>query len=194
MTPLIIGLTGKKGHGKTTATNKLAEVLMEKGYYVQRHNFKDALIHTMRTKLNRTLTLLGEHYNLTQQELFDQKPPMMRTLMQEVGTEIYRGMKDDWWVLEWYKNIFEIIKLREKEPKLAIITDDVRFLNEATILQAKRGVLIRIVREDYEDSVATTHQSEIEMDGIQVDHTITAKDKDELEAKIVDLCSKLETL
>ncbi len=194
MTPLIIGLTGKKGHGKTTATNKLAEVLMEKGYYVQRHNFKDALIHTMRTKLNRTLALLGEHYNLTQQELFDQKPPMMRTLMQEVGTEIYRGMKDDWWVLEWYKKIFEIIKLREKEPKLAIITDDVRFLNEATILQAKRGVLIRIVREGYEDGVATTHQSETEMDGIQVDHTITAKDKDELEAKIVELCSKLETL
>lgn len=184
MKPLILGFTGKKGHGKTTACLKAIEVLEDKGYKVVRINFKDALVHTMRTKLNRTLALLGEHYNLTQVELFEQKPPLVRTLMQEVGTEIYRGFNTDHWILEWYKSVYNAGEVWKLEPKLAIITDDVRFSNEETILKAKGGKLIRIVRNGYEDNVAVTHQSETEMDSFIPDFEISAHDKQSLEDNI----------
>lgn len=184
----VIGFTGKKGHGKTTACLKAIEILEEKGYHVVRHNFKDALVHTMRTKLNRTLALLGEHYNLTQVELFEQKPPLVRTLMQEVGTEIYRGVRDDWWVMEWYMKLFNIGKEynedRDGVKELCIVTDDVRFLNEEAMLKAKGGILIKIVRTGYEDAVATSHQSETEMDKLVPDVEISAHDKQSLEDNI----------
>lgn len=177
----IIGLTGKKGHGKTTAKDAIAK------HYgaITSVNFKDALIETMRNKLGRTLSLMGEHYNMTVDELFVNKPPMMRTLMQEVGTEIYRDIKDDWWVLEWYKAI------SSETEECVIVTDDVRFKNEAMILKAKHGVLVRIVREGYEDNVATNHASETEMDGLEVDYTVTASNKEELEEKIYQLIKQL---
>lgn len=190
-TSLFIGLTGKKGHGKTTATLKAIEVLESEGFVVIRHNFKDALVHTMSTKLNKTLALLGEHYNLTQLELFEQKPPLVRTLMQEVGTEIYRGIRDDWWVMEWYMKLFNLQRENESVEKLAVLTDDVRFLNEEAILKSKGGRLIRVVREGYEDSVATNHQSETEMDKIEAEYTITATNKEELEEKIYQLIKKI---
>lgn len=170
----IIGLTGKKGHGKTTAKDAIA-----KHFEVTNINFKDALVKTMREKLGRTLSLMAETYGMTVDELFVNKPPMMRTLMQEVGTEIYRGIRDDWWVLEWYKSISDV--------EGTILVDDVRFKNEAMILKAKGGVLVRIVREGYDDNIATNHASETEMDGLEVDHTITATNKEELEEKIYQL-------
>lgn len=181
MKPLILGFTGRKHHGKTTACLKAIELLEEKGYKVVRINFKDALIHTMRVKLNRTLALLGEHYNLTQGQLFEEKPPIVRTLMQEVGTEIYRSFNPDYWIDEWYRSIFEASMKWQNEPKLAIITDDVRFLNEEKILRAKGGMLIKVVRTNFEDKVSTNHQSETEMDSFIPDMTINASDKDELE-------------
>lgn len=180
MKTLLIGFTGKKHSGKTTAKEAIA-----KHYKIKSINFKDALIDTMRSKLSRTLSLLGEHYNMTVDELFTNKPPMMRTLMQEVGTEIYRDIKDDWWVLEWYKAI------SSETEECVIVTDDVRFKNEAMILKAKHGVLVRIVREGYEDNVATNHSSETEMDGLEVDYTVTASNKEELEEKIYQLIKSL---
>jgi len=180
----LIGFTGKKGHGKTTATLKAIEVLEGKGYKVIRHNFKDALIETVKKKFPETLKQIGIVYDKTIDELFDEKPPVMRALMQNVGTEVYRGMRDDWWVMEWYMKLFQLQKDNETVEKLAIITDDVRFLNEEMMFKAKGGHLIRIIRTGYEDSVATTHQSEVEMDQFIPDAEISAHDKQSLEDNI----------
>jgi len=56
---IIISFTGKKGHGKSTACNKLVEML---GDRIVRVNFKDALIETMKEKVPgvlKDLTRMG---------------------------------------------------------------------------------------------------------------------------------------
>lgn len=180
----ILGFTGKKGHGKTTASSHATKVLMEKGYYVQHVRFKDAIIDTMNQKLNSTLSLLGDHYDMTRERLFDEKPPMMRVLMQEVGTEIYRAINPDYWVLEWYRKLFAVVREVKDADKLVILTDDVRFMNEYQLLKAKGGVLLRINRIGFEDGVGMKHATETEMDTFQPDYVIEAKMKEELEKAV----------
>lgn len=190
MKPLIIGLTGKKGSGKTTASNKIREVLIENGYFVHHLNFKDALITTMKQKFPETLKQISIVYEKSIEELFAEKPPVMRALMQNVGTEVYRGIRDDWWVSEWYRELFTIQE-RFKNEKLVIITDDVRFANECMMLQAKGGFLIKIFRIGFEDDVSTTHQSETEMESFVPYHTIVANNKETLEIYAEDITKEL---
>ena len=189
MKPIILGFTGKKGHGKTTACLKAVEVLESKGYKIVRINFKDALISTMKHKLSRTLQLISDHYSLSIEELFEQKPPLMRTLMQEFGTEIYRSFDPDYWIMQWYISIHGVSK--DNKELMAIITDDVRFSNEELMLKAKMGILIRINRSNYNDDVSTTHQSEIEMDSFKPDHVIIASNREELELNIEKLINQI---
>ena len=180
MKPLLIGLTGRKGHGKTTASTKIREVLIENGYFVHHLNFKDALVTTMKEKFPETLKQIGIVYEKSIEELFAEKPPVMRALMQNVGTEVYRGIRDSWWVDAWYQELFKVQE-RFSNEKLAIITDDVRFTNECMMLQAKGGFLLRVFRTGFEDIVSTTHQSETEMEFFVPHRTIVANNKETLE-------------
>lgn len=180
----IIGFTGKKGHGKTTASSHATQVLKQKGYTVIHVRFKDAIIDTMNSKLDRTLTLLGNHYTMSREQLFDEKPPMMRVLMQEVGTEIYRAINPDYWVLEWYRKMFAVYQEAQDKEKLVVLTDDVRFINEYQLLKAKGGTLLRINRNGYDDGVSTNHATETEMDTFVPDYIIEAKMKEELEKEV----------
>lgn len=177
----ILGFTGKKKHGKTTASSHATQVLKEKGYEVMHVRFKDAIIDTMNSKLDKTLGLLGDHYTMSREQLFDEKPPMMRVLMQEVGTEIYRAVNPDYWVLEWYRKMFAVAQEAKDIGKLVILTDDVRFMNEYQLLKAKGGTLLRINRTGYDDGVGNNHATETEMDTFSPDYIIEATTKKELE-------------
>ena len=173
---MIIGLTGKKRSGKTTASDYL--MYRFNGHLIDfnsvRINFKDALLDELRANFPALLQAIADSYDhsdydgmdpWTVDKLFREKPPMMRALLQNYGTEVRRGDDPLYWIRRWNQ--------RAKEEQRHVITDDVRFLNEAQAVKDLGGIVVRIVREDLPST--DTHQSEAEMDQIEPDYTISVK-------------------
>ena len=157
---MIIGLMGYKQVGKSTAAKYL-----EEKYGFVRINFKDALIEELKSGFPDLLALFSEHYGLTIDELFEQKPPMMRALMQNFGTEVRRADHKHYWIQKWAVKVLDAVG-----KKRDIVVDDVRFRNEGQAITAQRGVLIRLTRPDVE--TGGTHSSETEMESIVANFTI----------------------
>lgn len=151
---MIIGFCGYKGSGKTLACSYLKDL----GF--KPHNFKDALVEEMKDNLSDTLLILSEHYSMSVDDLFKNKPPAMRALMQNYGTEVRRQDDPDYWVNKWKDNV--------DEGDLCV--DDVRFLNEYVALKDKGGVLIHLIVED--EASVSSHQSEVEHLSFDPDFTI----------------------
>ena len=170
----VISFTGKKGHGKSTACNKLIEMY---GDRVVRINFKDALIATMKEKMPGVLKDTEEHYNMTIEQLFQEKPPVMRRIMQFVGTEVYREFDSNYWVNRWK----ESVKQHEGTDKI-IVTDDVRFNNEFDAVVELGGTVTRVVATNKPVS-HDQHPSETEMDSF-VCRTIWSWSAEELSEEV----------
>lgn len=168
---MILAFTGKKQSGKSTASN-----------YIQnktdaiRINFKDALItevkHNFPQLLDAMIQMMSQHYwnglhEWTVERLIREKPPLMRALLQNYGTEVRRKDDPDYWVKQWKTKV---------DGMHSVICDDVRFLNEAQAVKDMGGKVIRIERYDMES--ADTHSSEMEMDLIVPDITIAVKTGD----------------
>lgn len=175
----IIGFTGKKGHGKSTASEKIKDMLMADGQEVVRINFKDALVSTMREKLSGTLGEMAILLNTNVDMLFFEKPPMMRKLMQEFGTEIYRSFDNNYWINQWME------KVKSVGEDVVIIVDDVRFQNEFDMIKNMGGSVTRIVATN-KDRAEDEHQSEKEQDSFETNITISANGKEQLELLIVE--------
>lgn len=154
---MIIGLIGFKQVGKSTAAKHL------EGRGFTRINMKDALVAELRQNFPNLLQNLADIYDMTVDELFEVKPPAMRSLMQNYGTEVRRGDSDTYWTDQWEDSV-------EKSGTQHVVVDDVRFLNEAEAVRHQGGILIRLTRPDITDG--GTHASEIEQLQIVADHTI----------------------
>jgi uridine kinase len=168
---MILGFTGKAGSGKSTAC---AHLLFKSDRPRVKVNFKDALVAEIKKNFAPLLdTIAGMEgmfrlmnngeYKVDQ--LFVDKPPLMRKLLQCYGTEVRRGDDPDYWIKKW--------KSKVAYTKEDVLVDDVRFLNEAEAVRDMGGVIIRIIRKDITDT--GSHQSEQEMDQIQPDYTIVAE-------------------
>lgn len=156
---MIIGLCGYKGTGKSTAAEYL-----ENEYGFVRVNFKDGLVQEITERFPILLEELKKTYTLSSiEDLFRIKPPLMRALMQEYGTDVRRKDDPDYWVNQWVSSVIG--------GEDNIVTDDVRFLNELTALGDMSGVLIRITRPDV--TTGGEHVSEREQEGFVEDFTIT---------------------
>ena len=170
----IIGITGFKHVGKSTA----AKYLESKGF--TRHNFKDAMVQEIKDNFPALLKALAIHHNLTIDELFKEKPPLMRTLMQNYGTDVRRKENPRYWAGQWEQALC---------PELNTVADDVRFLNEAEAVKREGGIIIRLER----DGVTTggDHASETEQLQIVPDYTIKTKDGDieDLHRQLDDIIS-----
>jgi hypothetical protein len=165
----LIGLVGFKQSGKSTAASYL-----ETKYGFVRHNFKDALVAEIKKNfpllLEEIATASGyqkpigyeneSHPRIVIDDLFQTKPPLMRALMQNYGTEVRRSDYNDYWTNQWYKTL----------PRENVVTDDVRFLNEAEEVKRYGGTIIRIIRTDI--PTGGDHQSETEQLQIVADYTI----------------------
>lgn len=160
---MLIGFTGKAQSGKSTACMMVQSRLP----YVRRINFKDGLIEEMKEKFKDTLQEMLFMYpeectNIDQ--LFHLKPQPMRQLMQNFGTDIRRAEDPEYWIKKWERAVLG--------SEGNIVTDDVRFLNEAEAIRRAGGIVIRIEREDLNSVM--THASETEMDLIVPDYTVKA--------------------
>lgn len=169
---MIIAFTGKKQSGKSTACSYIESVLPN----VVRINFKDALVAEIKEKFPQLLSAIIDTMNKidydgmdswTIDRLFKDKPPLMRSLMQNYGTDVCRGIDTEYWTNKWKKSVGMTVL------ETNVICDDVRFKNEADAVRACGGIVVRIVRTDLTHTDG--HISETEQDTIVPDDTITIK-------------------
>lgn len=166
---VIIGFSGKMGSGKNYICENIFVPLMQKYYPGEPYlimAFADQL------KVN-----VMHHYNLSYEEVFNNKSAGTRHLLQLEGTEHGRDkFGKDVWVQ--YMNVWvEIYKQRGIKH---FLIPDVRFQNELDWIIQKGGVVIRIVAEDRNreyfknKNIETNsiHVSEIELDNYNFQYII----------------------
>lgn len=155
---MIIGITGKKGSGKSTVAR-----LLTREYGFSRRPFAAGLKHMLSglgvppeildgddTAKSKPLDCLGGH--------------TMRFAAQTLGTEWGRNcMGENFWVDRW---------IRTMPSNYKIVADDVRFLNEAKAIMDLGGTIVRVKRE-FIETRHDLHASEVEMDQIVAQYEIT---------------------
>jgi hypothetical protein len=115
-------------------------VLSRRGYRLTR--FSDVLKAEVIARMPRTLRAaakaegFGEDVSL--HELVHYlKPPVIRALLQEYGTEVRRADDPDYWVKAWAASL---------DSSEAVCVADVRFPNEAAYVRAREGIVLRVMR------------------------------------------------
>lgn len=176
---MIIGFTGYKHVGKSTA----AKLLEERGF--TRLNFKGGLITHLKERFPDVLRELSIIYDMSVEELFENKPPAMRALMVNVGTDDRRRDKQSYWT-----DIWEVAYA--KLHPVDVVVDDCRFISEAETIRKYGGKIIRLVRPDITDG--GTHESETQMNSIIPDYTIELEpgSHDKLEFQLIKILEKLQ--
>ena len=155
---MIVGVTGKKGHGKDTV-----------GLFLQEQGFK-------RTAFAQNLKIAAmQIFQLAPQQVFgpisikEAEDPRWgmtpREIMQKLGTEVGRNIHPDVWV----KGTMLAL---EKENARNVVITDVRFLNEANAVKEAGGIILRVIRPGFGTDEHNEHASETEMDGIEADYEV----------------------
>lgn len=148
MTPLLVGLAGSMGTGKSTISSHLR---LEHGW--QSLAFADPLKNG-----------LCAMFDITREQLEQQKRAgheivpgvTARKAMQTLGTEWGRELNQDIWVLALRK---QINKLTLWSDLPGIVVDDVRMENEAALIREYGGVVIH-VRNGDANAAGDAHLSE----------------------------------
>jgi len=158
---MIIGITGKLESGKTTTANFLKEFHPVKCKIAFADLLKEMIINSGLCK---------------REELYENKTDFSRLMMQKIGTEIIRQqVSKDFWVEKMRDricNAFTHYQIKGKD--FLIVIDDIRFLNEAKLVQQFQGKIVKIHRDkdDSQLNSFSTHLSETELDLINPDYTI----------------------
>lgn len=155
---IVVGIAGKIGAGKDAVAARLVQ---RWGFTIVR--MADALKDEVVARFPLTLRAIfhatyGQPWRQpTTAELRHEvrvtKPPIIRELLQEFGTEVRRADDPDYWVKRWAEaaTIF---------PR--VVVPDVRFPNEAAAVLAQGGVCWRVTRPGY--TVPGAHVSETALD------------------------------
>jgi len=138
-----IALSGKIGSGKTTIAQYLAS-----HYAAETFSFAK--------KLKSNLEIIGVAHDA----LYHTKPPLVRELMQIYG-QVMRQQDADWWVREV---IDDVRRYDDGYTPVAVI-DDLRFKNEAILLQREGFTLVRVTcTDDQHNDYVDTDVSEVDLD------------------------------
>lgn len=145
-TPLIIGIAGKIGSGKSAAANHL----IKQGFAL--HKMAAPLKNMLRCLGLDDRHLEGDLKELPTHLLCDRSP---RYAMQTIGTGWGRDtMAPDFWVNAWKNTL----------PAGNVVCDDVRFPNEVEMIHAMGGKVIRIVRDHGQTSSHVSEAQDFEVD------------------------------
>jgi len=158
----IIGFTGSKGSGKSTA----AEALFDNAIQV---NFADPL-KDMFEKIIPYRVLYGNSQERDTHYVQDTKATARKAL-QNVGIAM-RELDPDFWVKLWAKKVEAIKRQYPLNPKVYKFwtIGDVRFENEAKYIRDLGGCIIHIHRPNSSEN--DNHVSELALPDIYVDVTV----------------------
>ena len=181
----IIAFTGRKGHGKDSAALPILEIRHPSSALKvwTRVNFSDIL---------KEICMLT--FNLTAEEVYDPlvkeikltKYPFEtpRSILQRVGTELFRSEWPDVWTQAWN---------REASKHSHVVITDLRFQNEYDVVRHLWGTVVHIERPGMDDS--DEHQSETELFHLTHDHLILNDGSLlDLEKKVLEIPIVKETL
>lgn len=171
MAQRIIGLAGRKRSGKDT----LCKLLQVHGPY-QRLAFADAVWDVLEAADPYIDIVQGwrlSHFvNTMGRERTKEMWPEVRRLLQKLGTE---GVRDHIGESVWR----DVVKNKIlAAPHNDFIVTDVRFLDEASMLQDMGGFIVKIERPGYadDDASGSLHKSELDVAKIQEDLLIRNED------------------
>ena len=133
--PLLLGLAGKAGSGKSTVA---AYLCREHGY--QEFAFAAALKE-----------VVGVAFDFSQEQLYgDQKETVdprwgvsPRWCLQWLGTEVLRARFPEIWIKHLRRDMLEFLSINGQRP---VVVSDVRFADEALALKKMGGMLVKIER------------------------------------------------
>lgn len=188
MTGRIIGITGKKGHGKNTVGD-LVKLFLGKGP-------DDTVLLSYAQPLKNAVSIL---FCLPDKYMHDQKfkeVPLKqwdnktsRELLQWLGTDVLRN--------QFSKDIFiqNMEQRIEKYQQLSqnIVITDVRFNNEAKLIHKLGGVVVHVDARNRLGRSNDDHETEKGIDSKLIDLTIyNNSDKENLEMEVFQLVNQLK--
>jgi hypothetical protein len=161
---IIIGITGKKRHGKDT----LGDLLISKKNFIK-FAFADPLKLACKEIFNFSDEQLYGNDKEIEDDFWKITP---RQILQYVGTELFRNQIGN--ILpETKENIW--IKVMEKKVESSkedkIVITDVRFPNEVEMVKKLGGIVIKVVRPSLSIQEHSEHISEA-IDQLDVDFTV----------------------
>lgn len=180
---IIIGLVGKLQSGKTTSADIILDHLKKDYNIICRYSFGDFL-----------KTMILNAGICSPNELWGKKTEYSRFMMQKIGTEIIRKqVSENFWIDKMNQKIEKTFTDSPYENILVVI-DDVRFINEASLINKFNGTLVRIKRPNLNTSKnENKHLSEIEQDGILVEYDIINDGTlNDLKEKLINVVKKFE--
>lgn len=156
----IIAFAGRKQSGKTTCSEfvkKYYNGTIEPFNSAKIYNFADPL------KTDICMNILGLTYDQCYGDdnskneytdiVWNNTKLTAREVMQFIGTDIFRKIKNDVW------SSATINKIKNEKPQLAIIAD-CRFPNEVEAVRDAGGIVIKLTRNPYNSD----HESEVALD------------------------------
>jgi hypothetical protein len=182
METIVISFGHKMRHGKDTAIAAIVANRADK-YDVRRYAFANPLKQEVNEGAEKAggmeqfITQLRSTHKLPEWVTYDPNPDMsdplcplgkQRTLLQWWGTEYRRASDSYYWVKKLYRTI------QQEKPQIALIAD-MRFRNEFNWVTSLDGRNVKVTRHGF-DNGASSHPSEIDLDGVKFDYEILVND------------------
>lgn len=154
---ILIGFAGRKQSGKNTCADFVSGIYKNKNISSKIYSLADPL------KRDICMNILGLSYeqcygtddekNTLTEIVWDGVKLTAREVMQFVGTDIFRKMKDDVWVYSMLN------KIKIENIPVALCCD-IRFVNEVEQFKSIGGIVIKLTRNPYNSN----HSSETALD------------------------------
>jgi hypothetical protein len=155
MKPLLLGLSGKAGSGKSTAAEYLETT---HGYNL--FAFSDTLKEVACLAFGFSEEQLYGRLKEIPDPRFGKSP---RWCLQYLGTDILRSVWPGIWIWHMRREIMDFLSINGQRP---IVITDVRFRDEAEALKRMGAVLVRLERaEAGAKNGISEHVSEMDLDG-----------------------------